>query len=63
MTELEFLKVEREKIKNMLKEYDHKDPFNYQAYLSVYRSLNEQITKITDVPDITGGGPFKPYPH
>lgn len=48
MTELEFLKVEREKIKNMLKEYDHKDPFNYQAYLSVYRSLNEQISKITD---------------
>lgn len=51
MTELEFLKEEREKIKNILKGYDHSDLYYYSS-LSVYKSLNEQIDKLTNAPDL-----------
>lgn len=63
ITELEFLKEEREKIKSILTECTHDDPHYYSVYLNVYRSLSEQIDKLTKVPDLRGSGPFRPYTY
>lgn len=62
-TELDFLKEEREKIKSTLKNRNNEDPHYYSVYLNVYRSLSEQIDKLTKVPDLRGSGPFRPYTY